>query len=63
MRKWDQAYGHMPKELFIEAIPFGQTRNYVKKILVYSVFYDVLYEGKGIDSVVEYIVGKFPKGA
>ncbi|WP_238614507.1 flagellar assembly lytic transglycosylase [Borrelia turcica] len=63
VRKWDQAYGHMPKELFIEAIPFGQTRNYVKKILVYSVLYDALYEGKGIDSVVEYIVGKFPKGA
>ncbi|WP_232535927.1 lytic transglycosylase domain-containing protein [Borrelia sp. A-FGy1] len=62
VRKWEQAYGHMPKELFIEAIPFGQTRNYVKKILVYSVLYDALYEGKGIDSVVEYIMGKFPKG-
>ncbi|WKC58412.1 lytic transglycosylase domain-containing protein [Borrelia sp. P9F1] len=62
VRKWEQAYGHMPRELFIEAIPFGQTRNYIKKILVYSVFYDVLYGGKGMDSVVEYIVGRLPKG-
>ncbi len=62
VRKWEKAYGHLPRELFIEAIPFGQTRNYVKKILVYSVFYDALYEGRGIDSVVEYIMGIFPKG-
>ncbi|UER68011.1 lytic transglycosylase domain-containing protein [Borrelia sp. BU AG58] len=62
VRKWEQAYGHMPRELFIEAIPFGQTRNYIKKILVYSVLYDALYEGKGIDFVVEYIVGRLSRG-
>ncbi|UGQ17660.1 flagellar assembly lytic transglycosylase [Borrelia sp. RT1S] len=63
VRKWEQAYGHMPRELFIEAIPFGQTRNYVKKILVYAVMYDALYEGKGMNSVVEYVVGRLPKAS
>ncbi len=51
----------LSKELFIEAIPFSQTRNYIKKILVYSVFYDALYEKKGIDSVIVKIMGEFPK--
>lgn len=61
VRKWERDYVHLPKELFIEAIPFGQTRNYVKKILVYCVLYDALYEGKGMDFIIEYIMGKFPK--
>lgn len=61
MRKWEKDYGHLPKELFIEAIPFGQTRNYVKKILVYCVLYDALYDNKGMDFIIEYIMGKFPK--
>lgn len=61
VRKWEKSYGHLSKELFIEAIPFSQTRNYIKKILVYSVFYDALYEKKGIDSVIVKIMGEFPK--
>ncbi|AJA90634.1 transglycosylase [Borreliella chilensis] len=61
VRKWEKSYGHLPKELFIEAIPFTQTRNYIKKILVYSIFYDALYEKKGIDSVIVEIMGEFPK--
>lgn len=61
VRKWEKDYGHLPKELFIEAIPFGQTRNYVKKILVYSVLYDALYDSKGMDFIIEYIMGKLPK--
>ncbi|AHH13758.1 Soluble lytic murein transglycosylase [Borrelia hermsii MTW] len=61
VRKWEKDYGHLPKELFIEAIPFGQTRNYIKKILVYCVLYDALYENKGMDFIIEYIMGKFPK--
>ncbi|UPA15159.1 flagellar assembly lytic transglycosylase [Borrelia turicatae] len=61
VRKWERDYGHLPKEFFIEAIPFGQTRNYVKKILVYCVLYDALYESKGMDFIIEYIMGEFPK--
>ncbi|ACH94513.1 uncharacterized conserved protein [Borrelia recurrentis A1] len=61
VRKWEKDYGHLPKEIFIEAIPFGQTRNYIKKILVYSVLYDALYERKGMDFIIEYIMGKFSK--
>ncbi|AOW96041.1 flagellar assembly lytic transglycosylase [Borrelia miyamotoi] len=61
VRKWEKDYGHLPKELFIEAIPFGQTRNYIKKILVYSVLYDALYYSKGMGFIIEYIMGKLPK--
>ncbi|BCR21697.1 lytic transglycosylase domain-containing protein [Borrelia sp. HM] len=59
VRKWEKDYGHLPKELFVEAIPFGQTRNYIKKILVYAVLYDSLYDRKGMDFIIEYIMGKF----
>lgn len=33
VQKWHNSFGHLPIELFIERIPFEQTRNYVKKVL------------------------------
>lgn len=33
VQKWQDSFGHLPIELFIERIPFEQTRNYVKKVL------------------------------
>jgi soluble lytic murein transglycosylase-like protein len=35
----------MPQDLFVEAVPFDETRQYVRKILVSSVMYASLYEG------------------
>jgi soluble lytic murein transglycosylase-like protein len=33
VQKWINLFGHLPTELFIERIPFKQTRDYVKKVL------------------------------
>ncbi len=33
VRKWLNNFGNLPDELFVERIPFKQTREYVKKVL------------------------------
>jgi hypothetical protein len=33
VRKWLNNFGNLPEELFVERIPFKQTREYVKKVL------------------------------
>jgi soluble lytic murein transglycosylase len=33
VQKWLDRFGHLPPELFVERIPFKQTREYVKKVL------------------------------
>lgn len=40
--KWIAHFGYLPKELFIERIPFEQSRNYVKKILPTQSLYAAL---------------------
>lgn len=44
VRKWKEEWRHLPSELFIEAIPFDETRNYVKSIVVASAVYEYLYK-------------------
>jgi soluble lytic murein transglycosylase len=44
VRAWERAAGGMPQDLFVEAVPFDETRRYVRKILVSSVMYASLYE-------------------
>lgn len=41
--KWIRAYGHRPPEAFIEAIPFEETRDYVKKVLGNLAAYHTLW--------------------
>jgi len=42
VQKWRDRFGHLPVELFIERIPFKQTRDYVKKILFTESLYHAL---------------------
>ena len=42
VRKWKNLFGHLPTELFIERIPFKQTRDYVKKVLLGESLYHAL---------------------
>ncbi len=53
LRRWQKEYNELSKILFIEAIPFVETRNYVKKVLVSAVYYGYLYEDKKNDEVVK----------
>ena len=46
MRRWVEARGDLPLDLWIEDIPYGQTRNYTKRVLTSFWTYHYLY-GKG----------------
>jgi soluble lytic murein transglycosylase-like protein len=45
LRSWEKAGGGLPLDLFLETVPFGEPREYVRKILVSSVMYASLYGG------------------
>jgi len=46
VRRWVDARGDLPLDLWIEDIPYGQTRNYTKRVLTSFWTYHYLY-GKG----------------
>jgi soluble lytic murein transglycosylase len=43
IRSWESLYGDLPDELFFEAIPFRETRDYGRKLLTSSAKYGFLY--------------------
>lgn len=43
VRKWQKALGNLPKDEFVESIPFGETREYVKKVVTAMELYQRLY--------------------
>jgi soluble lytic murein transglycosylase-like protein len=43
VRKWERAAPGLASDLFLETVPFAETRDYVRKILVSSVMYSFLY--------------------
>ena len=45
LRKWKKAFGDLPPLLFIEAVPYKQTRDYVRKNLTALIIYNKLYYG------------------
>ena len=46
VNKWKKIYGRLAKDEFVECIPFGETRNYVKKVLAAESVYRRLYSLK-----------------
>ena len=43
VRRWERSFGTLPADLFLEAIPFKETRNHCRKVLVSAVYYGYLY--------------------
>jgi len=43
VRAWERSGGDLPGDMFVESVPFEETRKYVRKILVSSVMYASLY--------------------
>ena len=43
VRAWKKASGLAPEDEFLESIPFGETRLYVKRVLFYQGSYAALY--------------------
>ena len=46
VRTWEKTGRGLPMDLFVESVPFQETRGYVRKILVSAVMYARLYEGE-----------------
>lgn len=47
VNRWIKENGHLPLDIWIEAIPFSETRQYVKNVLAYSVIFANLRQDKG----------------
>jgi len=54
LRAWEKELKGLPVELFIEAVPYRETRDYFKKIFISSVFYAVLYDKLSVNQVKDY---------
>ena len=48
----------LPLYLFLETIPYEETRGYGRKLVSSSVYYVWLYEGKSVCEVVSEIFGR-----
>lgn len=46
VQRWWQERGSLPPDLFIEAIPYRETREYVMRVLAFSVIYDWRLNGQ-----------------
>ncbi len=46
VNRWRKSFGELPKDEFIESIPYMETRDYVKKIVAYMEIYRALYRIK-----------------
>jgi soluble lytic murein transglycosylase len=44
VNRWKKAFGKMPEDVFIENIPFAETREYVKKVLAGIEIYRRIYQ-------------------
>jgi tetratricopeptide (TPR) repeat protein len=55
---WINQWNDMPLELFVERIPYAETREYIRKVLVAAVMYGYLYEGRSVNDMVRFF---FPK--
>ncbi len=60
MRRWLRAYETLPDELLLEAVPFSETREYGKKLLVSSVIYGYRYEGVEPGDMIQLFFPAFP---
>jgi soluble lytic murein transglycosylase-like protein len=60
VRQWERMFGDLPGELFLEAIPFRETRNYGRKVLVSAVFYGYFYENASPQETIQLF---FPENA
>jgi hypothetical protein len=46
LRQWEKAYTGFPPDLFIEALPYRETRHYIRKITMTACMYGFLYYNK-----------------
>jgi soluble lytic murein transglycosylase-like protein len=52
VRSWERRYPALPSDLLVEAVPYPETRGYLRKILVSAVHYGRLYYGLDASAAV-----------
>jgi len=52
LRSWERTFAGLPTDLLVEALPYPETRNYVRKILVSAVYYGGLYYDQSLEQTV-----------
>lgn len=55
VRRWERAFGSLSELLFHQSIPFWETYNHVRKVLVSAAYYGYLYEGRDPAATVRLI--------
>ncbi len=58
VRQWRRAFGSGDDDLFLESVPYAETREYGRKVLVAAVFYGYLYYRESADRTVRLILDK-----
>lgn len=61
VRRWQKAANDLPVDLFLETIPFFETRDYGRKVLSAASLYGYLYYDKTVHQVVQEIIGAKPQ--
>ena len=59
VRRWQAARGGLDPDLFIETIPFHETRDYVARVLAFAVIYDWRLHDRAVP-ISERLAGKVP---
>jgi len=60
VRRWQKAAKDLPVDLFLETIPFLETRDYGRKVLSAASLYGYLYYDKTVHQVVQEVIGSKP---
>jgi soluble lytic murein transglycosylase-like protein len=64
VRRWIRRGGAMPDVMMVERFPFAETRHYVRKIMVTTILYSILYtEDIGVSEAVALFFPSLPSSA
>ena len=56
VRNWVRANSTLPRDLFLEVIPYSETRDYGRKVLSAAVIYAALYYDKTPNMIIDEIM-------
>ncbi|MBC7457795.1 MAG: lytic transglycosylase domain-containing protein [Bdellovibrionaceae bacterium] len=60
VKAWVKRLGHVDYDVFIEHIPFAETRTYVKRVLTFKSTYDKIYQKKLSSEELSYLIKPQP---
>lgn len=60
VKLWLRNFGEVPFDVFVEHIPFSETRTYVKRVLSFYITYQKLYDDKNDYKKSQWLVEKSP---